>query len=226
MNKKRFYIISSTLLLIGLFAGVVQYVGMFDALYAAATNPGHSWSQMECSEDLCIDAANHKVTIKNLKISGLLYDKSNSTGQDGSNLRMTVDGPIWDPLLTWPGSTHTVTDCTNANGVVYNTGTVTICKFQSATVPSGWRQAGNWQRYSSASWGGDACGHFLSSGPAIFANQSSLTQSMGTARYVASYVYCQDIWASSHWHTGSSTEFYDVVTSNNGSVNRIEIGAY
>ena len=54
MNKKRFYITSSTLLLIGLFAGVVQYVGMFDALYAAATNPGHSWNQMECSTDLCV----------------------------------------------------------------------------------------------------------------------------------------------------------------------------
>ena len=51
MNKKRIYIISSTLLLIGLFSGLVQYVGMFDALYAAAVNPGHSWSQMESGPD-------------------------------------------------------------------------------------------------------------------------------------------------------------------------------
>ena len=63
MNKKRIYIISSTLLLIGLFAGVIQYVGMFDALYAAATNPGHSWSQMECSTALCIDTTNNRVGV-------------------------------------------------------------------------------------------------------------------------------------------------------------------
>ena len=63
MNKKRFYIVSSTLLLIGLFAGVVQYVGMFDALYAAAVNPGHSWSQMECSTALCIDTTNNRVGV-------------------------------------------------------------------------------------------------------------------------------------------------------------------
>jgi len=76
MNKKRIYIISSTLLLIGLFAGVVQYVGMFDALYAAAVNPGHSWSQMECSTALCIDTVNSRVGIgtktpqANLDIAG------------------------------------------------------------------------------------------------------------------------------------------------------------
>jgi len=63
MNKKRIYIISSTLLLIGLFAGVVQYVGMFDALYAAAVNPGHSWSQMECSDVFCVDTINGRVGI-------------------------------------------------------------------------------------------------------------------------------------------------------------------
>jgi len=63
MNKKRFYIIASTLLFVGIFAGVTQYVGMFDALYAAATNPGHSWSQMECTTDFCIDTANHKVGV-------------------------------------------------------------------------------------------------------------------------------------------------------------------
>ncbi|MFA6368578.1 MAG: hypothetical protein WCX10_08485, partial [Bacteroidales bacterium] len=82
MNKKRFYIISSTLLLIGLFAGVIQYVGMFDALYAAATNPGHSWSQMECSTALCIDTTNNRVGVgtmnptQTLEINGNVKAKS------------------------------------------------------------------------------------------------------------------------------------------------------
>jgi len=63
MNKKRFYIISSTLLLIGLFSGVVQYIGVIDTIYAAINNPGHSWSQMECSTALCIDTANDRVGV-------------------------------------------------------------------------------------------------------------------------------------------------------------------
>ena len=36
---------------------------MFDALYAAAVNPGHSWSQMECSTALCIDTTNNRVGV-------------------------------------------------------------------------------------------------------------------------------------------------------------------
>ena len=63
MNKKRFYIISSTFLLIGLFTGIVQYVGILDTLYAAVNNPGHLWSEMECSSALCIDTVNSRVGI-------------------------------------------------------------------------------------------------------------------------------------------------------------------
>ena len=36
---------------------------MFDTLYAAATNPGHSWSQMECSTALCVDTVNNRVGV-------------------------------------------------------------------------------------------------------------------------------------------------------------------
>jgi len=63
MNKKRIYIISSTLLLLGLFAGVVQYMGMFDTLYAAANNPGHLWSEMECSSVFCVDTVNNRIGV-------------------------------------------------------------------------------------------------------------------------------------------------------------------
>ena len=63
MNKKRIYIISSTLLLIGLFAGLVQYVGVFNNLYAAENNPGHLWSEMDCDSNLCINTANSRVGI-------------------------------------------------------------------------------------------------------------------------------------------------------------------
>jgi len=82
MNKKRFYIISSTLLLIGLFAGVVQYIGVIDTIYAAINNPGHSWSEMECSTALCIDTTNNRVGVgtmnptQTLEINGNVKAKS------------------------------------------------------------------------------------------------------------------------------------------------------
>lgn len=66
-------------------------------------------------------------------------------GTDGAFLRMTSNGPIWDTLLTWIGSTHTVYDCVKIGGTVFDTGTTgTICRLPSETVPSGWRQAGDW----------------------------------------------------------------------------------
>jgi len=83
MNKKRFYIISSTFLLIGLFTGVVQYVGILDTLYAAVNNPGHLWSEMECSSVLCIDTANSRVGIgtetpgETLEINGNILTSGN-----------------------------------------------------------------------------------------------------------------------------------------------------
>jgi len=106
MNKKRIYIISSTLLLIGLFAGVVQYVGMFDALYAAAVNPGHSWSQMECNTTLCV---NTKVGIgttnpqASLDVAGsyrigsdYVYGNTFTDSRDGNVYEtIVIDGKTW-----------------------------------------------------------------------------------------------------------------------------------
>lgn len=63
MDKKRFYILSSTILLIGIAAGIVQYVGAFDALYAAAVNPGHTWAEIECTDTFCVDTVNEQIGI-------------------------------------------------------------------------------------------------------------------------------------------------------------------
>jgi len=211
MNKKRFYIISSTLLLIGLFAGVVQYIGVIDTIYAAINNPGHSWSQMECNSMLCIDEANNQVIIENLKIKGKLYDESGLSVSDTANLRFTSDGIIWDTPLTWTGSVHGTIDCNNIGGIVVDGGSGTICKINSSTVPTGWTQAAHWQRYSLATWGGDSCGEYMSTAPTEFNNQVAICispgveinpgptgcienvwddgTSRGHPRYIASYVY-------------------------------------
>jgi len=225
MNKKRIYIISSTLLLIGLFAGVVQYVGTFDALYAAATNPGHSWSQMECSEDLCIDAANHKVTIKNLQLNGMLYDTTGYSASDSASLRLTGEGIRWDEPLTWTGSTHGLIDCSNIGGTVFDTGSGTICRIRSATVPTGWTQAGYWQKYAVATYGNDACGRH--GGP------SSPTEWSNAAAFCPKLTYYSDnagrcTGATGFWHASSSPNnpAYTITNDPVCSTNRIEVGIY
>jgi len=91
MDKRRFYIISSTLLLIGLFAGVIQYVGMFDALYAAANNPGHLWSEMECNNTFCIKTESKKIGVgtmtpqTTLDVNGSVKIEGESSICDSSN---------------------------------------------------------------------------------------------------------------------------------------------
>jgi len=46
--------------------------------------------------------------------------------------------------LSWPGSTHYDVNCIQIGGSVFDTGSGTICRLSSATVPFGWTQAGNW----------------------------------------------------------------------------------
>ena len=228
MNKKRIYIISSTLLLIGLFAGIVQYVGMFDALYAAATNPGHSWSQMECSTALCVDTVNNEVEINNIKINGGLYDETGYAGTTGSRLYQTAEGIRWTHPLTWPTAStpHEETDCTLMGGTVYDTGSGTICRLTASTAPEGWEQAGSWQRYSIAESGGDGCGYWKSTYPTTFSNVTSYT-------YTNGYVQQQAFFTCENFPRHDLYWFYDgngyscyVVTNTNLPTYRLEIGVY
>ncbi|NMB40013.1 MAG: hypothetical protein GYA00_01420 [Parcubacteria group bacterium] len=93
-------------------------------------------------------------------------------GTDGAVLRMTSSGPIWDAPLTWPGSTHSVYDCVKIGGTEFDTGSGTICRLPSGTVPPYWTQAENWARYYPTMWGGDVCGRHTSfASTAEFANE-------------------------------------------------------
>ncbi|MDD3919541.1 MAG: hypothetical protein PHX52_03085 [Candidatus Pacebacteria bacterium] len=156
MNKKRFYIISSTLLLIGLFAGVIQYVGMFDALYAAATNPGHSWSQMECSNILCIDTVNGRVGIgiaspeKTLEVNGNVK-AGRPVGADDLTTKGYVDEKIAEVAGIITGAqplvygAHSQAECTTAGGEVVDSDvSYKMCKFNASSCPSGWTQYKNY----------------------------------------------------------------------------------
>ncbi len=150
--------------------------------------------------------------------------------EEAETLTVTVTATNWvSSFLSWAGSTHREADCTvTLGGTVYDTGaTGTICKVTSATVPAGWTQAANWQRYSVATWGGDSCGYHLSHGPVTFANTVSGVKSAGSG--VGSDYPC----SSSYWNVagddGYGTVYYGyyaVSETPNISTNRVEVGVY
>ena len=167
MNKKRFYIISSTLLLIGLFAGIVQYMGMFDTLYAAASNPGHSWSEMDCDDTLCIAedknigigtmTPSQKLEINgNIKLGGEeptytisnIKDPTNASDLATKNYidrEIAKIGVMVSGTLPLVHSDHTQKDCVDAGGVPVDSSTeLKQCKFVASTCPTGWTKNENW----------------------------------------------------------------------------------
>lgn len=156
-----------------------------------------------------------------------LSPSSQSGAQQGQHtLTVTLTASDYCGPLTWSDSTHTGPECKALTppGTVYDTGaTGTICKYTGSTVPTGWTQAANWQRYDPASWGGDDCYHNYSTGPSSFANQTATLVSnaggyMGLAG--CGHSYCAD---GLYWCTGAQA-FTKNTTYSNTSTNRVEIG--
>jgi hypothetical protein len=153
-------------------------------------------------------------------------------GTDGAFLRMTSSGPIWDAPLTWPGSTHSVYDCVKIGGTEFDTGSGTICRLPSSTVPSGWTQADNWARYYPTTWGGDDCGrHQDSAGTASFAAIKFIHSSMPTGEFNYACRTC-DCGQDDHWFIWNIRGWYDIACCAQHEVvehvetNRVEVGIY
>jgi hypothetical protein len=68
MNKKTKLFFLGLLMLIGISSAVFQYVKTFQSEIASAYDSnapanGHSWAEMQCTSDLCIDTVNHRVGV-------------------------------------------------------------------------------------------------------------------------------------------------------------------
>jgi len=103
--------------------------------------------------------------------------------------------------LTWPGTSKTASDCNSAGGIVYDTGSGTICRFSGVGIscPSGWTQASLWQKYSSSPFGGDSLGNHTSTGPTTFSNEAASCTTQGSI-----YLVCMTTAPSEYWVTASS----------------------
>ena len=147
-------------------------------------------------------------------------------GEPGDTIVMGTNGPIWVTELSFNGSRGSMkdsNDCDQINGTPYDTGSGIICRYPGSAIPSGWAQAGNWQRYvGSATWGGDWCGRHKSSAPLNFENTAeyTLTQSSLLAEGCAGTTcgYHPDYW--------TSYDVFMIDTSMNVTTNRVEIGIY
>lgn len=101
MNKKHLVIISCVLL-IGLVAGVWQYIQTFKTDVASAVtvgtpNPGHAWASMECSANtICLDTSGNKVGIGTNTPSGKLQVCATSSCNAGDTLQIGNDVYIND----------------------------------------------------------------------------------------------------------------------------------
>jgi len=151
-------------------------------------------------------------------------------GTDGAFLRMTSNGPIWDNNLTWPGSTHTIYECAKIGGTVFDTGSGTICRYPSGTVPSGWTQADNWARYYPTTWGGDGCNRYKDGpGTGEFSNNKVTHYGPGGG-YGGCAPNCGSVpdgrWA--YVWSGGCWVSVDVVTTylDHVTTNRVEVGIY
>ncbi len=141
---------------------------------------------------------------------------------------VTLEASFYGGPLTWIGSLKSILDCEDIGGTVFDTGANgTICRYPGSTVPSGWTQAANWQRYNPSSWGGDSCGRWRTTGPSTFSNEQVTHYSRGSY-YGGGHSTCGESWPQywQHWGSGYFYSYHVSTSYSNTTTNRVEIGLY
>jgi len=163
MNKKLLALFS--VLFLCFLAMSFQYIEVLKLEIVKAydaTKPinGHDWSEMQCTEGLCVTTDNkvgigtstpaQKLEVAgSILVSGTDADVCTSSGACLSQIASFVSS---QPLLN---TTHNYSACTSAGGEIVSIGaSYPICRFSAASnasCPSGWTQYQTWATYSSYS---------------------------------------------------------------------------
>ena len=159
------------------------------------------------------------------------YFKAFATNEIGTVYGKTLDftteeEEVGDPRLTWPGSNHHESDCTNLTGGTVHTivdSGITFCRYPGSVIPDGWFQADNWQKYSQTGSDGDECGNCEDSAPIIFLNEIAHRYTKGT--YVKLGHGCSNIGWSVYVQSGM-WNWYNCTTYTNPTAYRVEIGIW
>jgi len=169
--KNKHLIIFFSLIMIGLSAGIYQYVRVFQTEIVGAYNAtkpanGHSWSEMQCTSDLCVtdgkvgigtDAPSQKLEVNgNISSSGTITattDVCNGAGACLSDINEFVQN---QPLVN---NVHTYAACTAAGGeIVPSDVSYPMCRFNAASCPSGWTQYKNYSTNVANTCPNGSCG--------------------------------------------------------------------
>ena len=161
-----------------------------------------------------------------------------SSTEETETLTVTVMATNWATVLTWPdpgnpAGNHNEAQCQALSGYmeVYDTGaTGTICHIASASTPSGWSPAADWQKYSSSLFEGDYCSRHTGSAPVSFSN-SQAVKPCSTGGQLCSGTgpgcgYCEAYWCEAWAAYSGYVEGFALSNAYNPSTNRVEIGIY
>jgi len=163
MNFRKARIFLSILLvIIGIGFAVFQYLETFHSELASAYNSskpvaGHSWSEMQCTSDVCItdgkigmgtDNPQNKLEVTgNIKANGNIYFTGNICDGSGNCLSSLLGGDV--ALVE---GVHTEEDCTTLEGSVASTDFVANqCRFAGSTCPAGWTKYLTWSAWTGGS---------------------------------------------------------------------------
>jgi hypothetical protein len=158
MNKKRIYLLSSIIFSIGLIAGLMQYVGIINVIFAEniSPNPGHSWSEIECTDKFCINSngsigigtilpsSGYKLDVKGKARFTDVVEVGTPTGDNHAATKKYVDDEIKklglvSPLPPLVGGNHSQAECIDLGGEVVDSDvSFKICRLDQSTCPSGW----------------------------------------------------------------------------------------
>ena len=179
--KNKIKISFTLFLLLSAFGiGVYQYFENFKAEMAEAyqsSKPanGHSWSEMQCTSDMCMAGGNVGIgtdsPAKKLEVNGDIL--ASGTGHDVCNAAGACLSQLNNFIGAQPiagGNNHDRAMCTSAGGTLIDIGLANpVCRFGSSaspvsTCPTGWYQYEQWSTYQNKSCTYGSCASLGSCG--------------------------------------------------------------
>jgi len=154
MNKKLLFFLIVTGF--SLVSAVYQYIREFQSEFASAaysSKPaaGHSWSEMECTNGLCVttdnkvgigtDSPSQKLeVVGNVKVADICADSGCL-----NSLFQIVNTTLNQELYNHSTTLRHAADCTAIGGNTVNVAAgVSVCQITGASCPSNWNQYLNW----------------------------------------------------------------------------------
>ncbi|MBT4277929.1 hypothetical protein HOD96_04250 [Candidatus Falkowbacteria bacterium] len=199
--------------------------------------PIENWNETTDADFNSYTSKSSNLSIASNSITLLKPDGAKCSGSSECEIGYCCQGTcIARVSLTFGGSSHSTCDCDSINGNVVSVSGGTICKKTGSNlnVPSGWQQAGNWQRYNGSTVGGDSCGQYTTTlTPTSFQDRACNIDDCKGNCYIAWLDSCSESCNPGSWvsPTGQYGHPYQCCARSSscgecGATGRIELGIY